>query len=40
MVGYHSQLILDPPHLIEIFILDEPPGASRRPERSEDADAD
>jgi uncharacterized protein YbcI len=25
VVGYHSQVILDPPHIIEIFILDEPP---------------
>jgi len=25
VVGYHSQVILDPPHVIEIFILDEPP---------------
>lgn len=25
VVGYQSQVILDPPHVIEIFILDEPP---------------
>ncbi len=28
VVGYHSQVILDPPHVIEIFILDEPPAQS------------
>lgn len=31
VVGYHSQVILDPPHVIEIFILDEPPGRIARP---------
>lgn len=31
VVGYHSQVILDPPHVIEIFILDEPPGRSAAP---------
>ena len=36
VVGYHSQVILDPPHVIEIFILDEPPGATPRPESSEE----
>jgi len=33
VVGYHSQVILDPPHTIEIFILDEPPGRSVAPEQ-------
>ncbi len=32
VLGYHSQVILDPPHVIEIFILDEPPGRSDAPE--------
>jgi hypothetical protein len=32
VVGYHSQVILDPPHVIEIFILDEPPGQNPPPE--------
>jgi len=32
VVGYHSQVILDPPHVVEIFILDEPPGRSVAPE--------
>ena len=32
VVGYHSQVIYDPPHVIEIFILDEPPGRSAAPE--------
>ncbi len=31
VVGYQSQVILDPPHVIEIFILDEPPGHSAVP---------
>jgi uncharacterized protein YbcI len=38
VVGYHSQVILDPPHVVEIFILDEPPGANPRPEDSDDGD--
>ena len=37
VVGYHSQIILDPPHVIEIFILDEPPGAAQRPSSSKSA---
>jgi uncharacterized protein YbcI len=32
VVGYHSQVILDPPHVIEMFILDEPPGQNITPE--------
>ncbi len=32
VLGYHSQVILDPPHVVEIFILDEPPGRSDAPE--------
>jgi hypothetical protein len=32
----HSQVILDPPHVVEIFILDEPPGATPRPDDSQD----
>ncbi len=32
VLGYHSQMILDPPHVIEIFILDEPPGRNDAPE--------
>ena len=31
VAGYHSQVILDPPHIIEIFILDEPPGRVSAP---------
>jgi uncharacterized protein YbcI len=38
VVGYHSQVILDPPHVFEIFILDEPPGATSRRDDSEEAD--
>lgn len=37
VVGYHSQVILDPPHIIEIFILDEPPERNWRPQRTENA---
>ena len=33
VVGYHSQVIMDPPHVIEIFILDEPPGRTVAPEQ-------
>jgi len=33
VVGYHSQIILDPPHIVEIFILDEPPGRTVAPEQ-------
>ncbi len=33
VVGYHSQVILDPPHVIEIFILDEPPRRIIAPAR-------
>ena len=32
MVGYHSQVILDPPHVIQIFIRVEPPGRVAAPE--------
>jgi uncharacterized protein YbcI len=38
VVGYHSQVILDPPHVIEIFILDEPPGHPQAPGEPEDDD--
>ena len=31
VVGYHSQVILEPPHVIEFFILDEPPGHPQAP---------
>jgi uncharacterized protein YbcI len=40
VVGYHSQVILDPPHIIEIFILDEPPGRTSHPSGSEDTPQD
>jgi uncharacterized protein YbcI len=32
VVGYHSQVIVEPPHVIEIFILDEPPGQNTESE--------
>lgn len=38
VVGYHSQVITDPPHVVEIFILDEPPGSRRDPDGAEDVD--
>lgn len=36
VVGYHSQVITDPPHVVEIFILDEPPGPRSDPDGSDD----
>jgi uncharacterized protein YbcI len=26
VLGYHSQIVFDPEHAFEIFVLDEPPG--------------